>query len=188
MRTRRPSIRGAACVLGLDLSLTETGAVLLPLDWECEFGRARALVAGYGLPMKSSQREVAQRVRTIADAVRVFVEASGADVVGAYFEDYAYAAAAGAHQLGELRGVVRDAVLSSGSLRCGAPVVVLNQTAVRKLFFGAVPRLPREALKDAILEAVRRCGAPWCNHNAADAFLVANAGLAEHGSPAMTLA
>lgn len=172
-------------VLGLDLSLTRAAAVLVPLDFRGDYARVLSIVAGHALQSAVDQLARDARCRELSETVEEFV--FGVPLAGAFVEDYAFTRAHGAHQLGELRGVLRRTL----NARYGWAPTPVNSATVRKLFFGKVPKKPEGArsdwLKAFILASVRETGAPFKTHDEADAFLVANWGLSEVGGVALTV-
>lgn len=177
MRTKRPS-----SVLGLDLSLTRTAAVLLPTDWAGDWGDVRVLTSGASLPNDASEMMRNARIVHIVNDLDSFLDDT--TVEAAFVEGYSFGNAQRAHQLGELRGVVRWHLVRRFQL---APKPVAP-SSVRKLFFGAVPKERGDALKKHILSTVNALGAEFKSHDVADAFLVANYGLTDvSGGRAMSL-
>lgn len=178
-------------VLGLDLSLTRAAAVAVPVDFAtlADFSRVLVAVAGHGLHNASSERERDARCVEVAETIEEL--AATVHVVGAFVEGYAFygARAVGQpHALGELRAVVRRTLIA----RFGWAPTPVSPGAARSLFFGKVPKKPPGAkcdwLKSYILASVREVGAPFKHDDEADAFLVANYGLSEIGSAALSLA
>lgn len=170
-------------VLGIDASLTRTAAVLVPVDWGCSFQAIRFVTSGSSLKRTATQLEVATR---LADIARDVVQLVGDEQLeGAFIENYSFGSPFGAHQLGELRGVLRDRVMRRTSL-APEPVAINSH---RKYLFGTLPKLRGDALKHHIVTTLRGWGAPhaW-GDDVCDAFSVANYGLSELGYPALTLA
>lgn len=159
-------------VLGLDLSLTCSGMVAVPEQWDGDFSRVTVATAGGKLAKDATERERAGRLRMIRDAVQNFALRTHA--THAIIEQYAYTSMlAQAHSLGELGGVVRVALVEMG-----LDVQVVAPASARKLL-GKQPR------KDAKIWAAQRLvsmGAPraW-PMDCLDAFATANWVLAEWG-------
>lgn len=175
-----------AYVLGLDLSLSRTAAILLPVDFRGDFAEVVTAVAGHGLHTTADELARDARCLEVAQTVEELVH--GVRVAGAFVEGYAFARSGAPHALGELRAVVRRVLVA----RYGWAPVPVSQSAARKLFFGRAPRAPegggRRWLKNYILASVRACGAPFQHDDEADAFLIANFGLTEVGGVALTCA
>jgi hypothetical protein len=158
--------------LGLDLSLTASAAVAVPLDWDGDWSRVRSLVVGEPLRRDASDAERAQRTERIAARLVSFARAEGASE--AWIEGYSFGSKVGREHLGELGGVVRLELVRAGIEIRSVPVA-----SARKLLLG---KCPRQCAKVLTAEALRAAGAPraW-SLDELDAFAVANAALAEVG-------
>lgn len=162
-------------VLGLDLSLTCTGMIAVSCDWGGDFSRCTVSTAGRGLAKDASETERAHRVAQIRDAVRHFATRTGATT--AVREQYAMGGMGmlgAAYALGELGGLVRDALLELGlELEAVAPA------SARKL----LGKQPRKGGKIWAAQRLVEMGAPraW-PMDCLDAFCVANWKLAELGA------
>lgn len=170
-------------VLGIDASLTRTAAVLVPVDWEYDWSRVVSMVAGSRLTRGASQDEQAERCERIGETLARL--ARNHAIEGSFIENYSFGSHFGAHQLGELRGVLRNFLFRA----LGTSPKPVAITSHRKLLFGSVPKLRGDALKHHIVTTLRGWGAPhaW-GDDVCDAFSVANYGLSELGYPALTLA
>lgn len=158
-------------LLGLDLSLTASAAVAVPLDWDGDWSRVRSCVVGEKLRRDASDAERARRTETIAARLVAFARATGA--TKAFIEGYAYGLKTSAHSLGELGGVVRLELV-----RAGLELVTVPMQTARKLLLG---RCPRQGAKVAVAEALRAAGARFEAFDEFDAMAVANWGLSDAG-------
>jgi Holliday junction resolvasome RuvABC endonuclease subunit len=159
-------------LLGLDLSLTASAVVAVPLDWDGNWSRVRSCVTGEKLERSASDAERAHRTERIAARLVSFARSVGA--THAFVEGYAYGLRTSAHSLGELGGVVRLALVTAG-----LELATVNMGTARKLLLGVCPR---SSAKVAVAETLRAAGAPraW-SLDESDAFAVANFGLSELG-------
>lgn len=174
-------------VVGLDLSLTSSGVVVVQ-DWwhepacgpECfwcgtcpgfQWGEVEHRTFGSDLPATATERERALRRRGIADEI-VRVVGPGAHV---YVEGFSYANQHPA--VAELAGVVKDRLLSE----LDVAVEAVPPLKARKLFLGRCPK----GSKKLVSQALERTGAPFANEDECDAFVVANWGRHARGLPAM---
>jgi Holliday junction resolvasome RuvABC endonuclease subunit len=166
-------------LVGLDLSLRQSAAVALPLDWTPgDWSAVRSMLVGRALSKDASEHDRIERVRFIADELVGFVAKVGATDV--FIEAYSYSRANQAHQLGELGGVVRVRLRESG-----ATVHVVPLASARKLLLGKVPQ---SDAKVAVFTALRGAGWNVATTDEADAMCVASFGLTELGRPGLTLA
>lgn len=172
-------------VLGLDLSLTRSAAVLVPVGAR-DFAGVRALSVGATLRADATETARDARCYRIACALSAF--AAGVPIAGAFVESYAFGMANRAHHLGELRGVVRRRLLEHK----GVGLTPVHASQARALYFARPLKKPPGArtdwLKNYILGSTREAGASFANHDEADAFMIANFGLSEVGAAAFTLA
>lgn len=164
-------------VVGLDLSLTQTGMCAVPERWNLDWTRPTVAVAGQKLTTDAPLRAKVLRLQLIRDAVLAFCDRARATDVALL--NYAFNKTMQAHQLGELGGVVKLALVEAG-----LPVHVVVESSARKLL-GRAPR------KDAKIWAVGKLmstGAPphW-PVDCLDAFVAANIVLAETGGDAIVL-
>lgn len=154
-------------VLGLDLSLTGTGAVVIPAYWQVgDWGSLKVLQAGYSLTKSSSEQSRLDRYLTIANAVVSLARAERVEHVGV--EQYAFSQhMAFARSIAELGGIVKSSLYTQCSL-VAEPVVA---SSARKTVFGKVPK---KGAKKAVRKLLLDSGAPkeWTGDQC-DAFVVA---------------
>lgn len=173
---------GETFVLGLDLSLRASAFVLLPATPRVSFAACDWGIAGVTLTQHADEAERDERCAHIGRELVRFL--GGRKLAGAFVEGYAFGNAQRAHQLGELRGVVRFMLVDAGY---EAPIPI-SSSAARKFFFGAVPKAPKKALKGLILEAVNGAGGTTIeSDDVADALLIANYGRTSLDLPGITL-
>ncbi len=171
-------------VVGLDLSLSHTGIVVLPVDWEPS---PRPWVMNYGhagssLSDVASAADKAMRLRSIVQEICSYVFDPGNKVVVVFCEDHAYGLAGKRGiQLAELHGAVKY-----GLLRLGVVVIPVNVSRVRRLLLGK--RGNAKGVKKEVFRRLKAAGAPFDSDDLSDAFAVANFGRSELGLSAMTLA
>lgn len=148
-------------ILGLDLSLTAAGAVVLRGDGEVE----RADTIGYGLTRGASVNEQAKRWLTIANAILGIC--TEFKVSAAVVENYAFGSKFGREKMGEIGGVVISqlALHSLGLL----PIEKMAPTHARKVVFGE-----GSADKKGI-EKYLKGMTKLTDHNQRDAWVVAEA-------------
>jgi hypothetical protein len=165
-------------VAGLDLSLTSTGMVALPLRWSRDWAPVAVGKAGRSCRKDAPERERIERVQSIRDAVVEFVFLHGATV--AVLEQYAFTSDHGhAHALGELGGAVKLALLEHG-----VELAVTSPATARK----CLGKQPRKDAKIWAHQKLYACGAPhsWTGDQL-DALVVANNWLAENGGDAIII-
>lgn len=168
-------------VLGLDLSLRSSGAVVLRTGW-CP-GPAMfdvpVMSTGYELKAPGPLQTVVRLASIVSDLAR-FADAHG--VTHAYVEDLAYGLAG---QQGARLAGLADVVRVGLYERLGLVVVPVNQNTVRKFFLGKLPPRDRAGATHAKL---RELGCPWDRSDYGDAFLVASYGRTELGLTGLTVA
>jgi len=166
-------------VLGLDLSLTSTGIVAVPVDWaDLDWAVVTAKAAGYALENKDDEWARSRRIDDIT--VKVLEVAVRHHCKVAAIEEYSFSRSSGhAFERGELGGVVKRELF-----RLGLRVHVYTANSSRKLL-GTAPA------SDAKIWAHQRLyslGAPksW-NGDQLDGFLAANHHLSLTGGKAVML-
>lgn len=134
---------------GVDPSYDSTGVVILDSE-------GKALHQG---TIKAKGRGLL-RVAALRDALLDMVEKAGIDVVAV--EGYAFAKrTAGAHQSGELGGVVRLALYESG-----ISVIDVPPTTLKKFVTGR----GNARKEEVVLEVYKRWGVSCTKHDEADAY------------------
>lgn len=173
-------------VMGLDLSLTRSAALLIPLSFgnDKSWSDIKCKVFGYDLVSDAIERARMDRCLHIAKTVVEFAAAN--QVMAVFVEQYAFNRAFNAARLGELGGIVKTQMILSLGM-CPKP---LTATAARKLVLGRLPSaksmgvksLPKGFQKKYTRESLLSAGAPgsW-KDDECDAFVIANAGLHECG-------
>jgi hypothetical protein len=166
-------------VLGLDLSLRQPAAVVIPFGWR--LGDWPTLWRySFATEDPKSDRERYQRIGGIVDRMAQFAHTRR--VTHAYIEDYAYSrSSSSVTKLAELGGHARVEFLR----RLGLVLHPVGEAQARRLLLG---RLPPKDRKVAAQRALYAAGAPFANGDECDAFVVANFGLSEFGLTALTLA
>ena len=140
-------------VIGLDLSLTSTG-----------YAHVTAVLRA-AERIRRPQYTGTERLRAVRDAIEHRVRDADADLV--VLEGYAFGRPNQAHQLGELHGVVRVMLDTTGVPWCVIPPASLKKYATGK----------GNADKGLMLtEAVRRLGYAGSSNDEADALWLACAG------------
>jgi len=183
VRTRRV----APAVLGLDLSLKRSAACFIPAGWELgEWGDLT--FASFPTPdvvpnLSVEEAQVARMKRIDHVAERVVDFATNrCEPTHVRVEEFGFSKhSTSVTALGELRGVVRREVWRA----TGKMMVPITVSAARRLLLG---HLPRKDAKVLVQQALYKHGAPFDDDDQCDAFCVANAGLAELGLIAVTLA
>jgi hypothetical protein len=156
------------CYLGLDLSLTGAGIVVLN-----EAGQVlRSEVVGYKLDRQSTPRDKIERIIFIASRVISVVKVVNAvNETGeieweAGVEHYAFHQGGAVADLGEINGVVKTQLWLAYNI---APRVVVVSSA-RKIVMGK-----GNVKKDRIIPLLKERGLVFDNHNIADAYVIAEA-------------
>ncbi len=158
-------------LLGLDLSLTASAGVAVPLDWDGQWRRVATLVVGEDLRRDCSDEMRARRTETIATRIVTFAKSRRATV--AFIEGYAYSMLTSSHSLGELGGVVRLELV-----RAGIELRTANMSTARKLLLG---KCPKKGAKVAASNALIAAGGRFDTLDESDAMVAANFGLSELG-------
>lgn len=167
-------------VMGLDLSLTASAAVVIPHNWELgDWDSLITHVVGCSLLQEASPAEKLSRIDSISfELIQLARETRVTDI---FVEQYAFSQMlTRAHALGELGGVVKlDLKRQLGIV---AQPVVASQA--RKFLCGKVPRKDGKKYVEAQLKLM---GAKFKSHDEGDAFTCANFGLSEIGLSALTV-
>ena len=150
--------------MGLDLSLTGTGVVVL----DGNAGLLESHTFGYEL-RAASQREQIERLISIADKIVGIVRRVQQDARASVFiEGFAFGKKMRAHQLGELHGVVKTQL----ALACSVMPDVVAPTSCRSKVLGK-----GNVKKEAVKEMLEEHGISLTDHNQRDAYVVARYGL-----------
>lgn len=178
-------------VIGLDLSPTATGVVVLRPEWEPgNWGRT---LNGIDLPsmhwhvFTDTEQKGFDRAYTIAEQVaHVVMQEQTALIpsfgkVAVFIEDFAKGMVFRAHDQGELAGTVKCFLR-----RDGVPHRVVGSSQWRKLLVG---KGSGKGIKKHVIDRLVEAGAPWrkSQDDIFDAFGVCNWGRSELGLPALTL-
>lgn len=160
---------------GLDLSQTAAGIVMLDAEGACLY----SLVVGYPLTRESSVRELIERNIDITSAIikqmKVYDNSFENMVMRVGIENYAFGTVRGKNKrpmqsssmtgLAELHGLVKAQIWMGMHVE---PVLFAPAHA-RKVVLGK----GRFKGKDELVRAVNAYGFSVCNHNIADAFVIA---------------
>lgn len=147
-----------SAVVGLDLSLTETGFAVYTPSRPPLTGTLRANLKGV------------QRLQWLRDQVVALLPGRDApDLVSVYIEGYSFASRnSQAHALGELGGVVRVGIEEAGYSYLDVPPSSLKKLATGRGNAGK---------EEVLAAAIRRLGYERHNNNEADALWLAQFGL-----------
>lgn len=162
-------------IVGLDLSLCNSGMVAIPSDWDRNWKRVehetfRTKADDYPF----SAERLGQIATRCADFVR------RVDATHVYVEDYlrSHRRSSVGYRLAEVGGCVKLRILEW----TGLDVVPVNVTDARSLFLGSAPPRNSKLVKKVICAAFTSLGGPFGNNDhEADAAVVANYGLSEQG-------
>jgi hypothetical protein len=172
-----------ACVdtiVGLDLSLTAAGMCALPFNWGGDWEKARFGLTGYTLASKTQAERIARIVR-VTEAVERFVAAQPGKVT-VFIEGYAFSKrTTSATKLAELGGAVRFVL----GTELGIIAEEMTASRARAYVLGKLPQKDQKAITQA---TVREFCPLKLTGDEVDAFVVANAGVAELGGVGLTLA
>jgi Holliday junction resolvasome RuvABC endonuclease subunit len=166
-------------VLGLDLSLTGAGIVVVPSFWNLNWQRITVAQAGYKLKQSSTEHERFARIDAIEAVVMGVAAIHGCRV--AVIEQHAFSKSGGhALERAELVGVVKRSLF-----KAGVEVFAYNATTARTLL-GKAPRKDPKVWAHQRLYAM---GAPrgWTGDQL-DAFLQVNQHLSLVGGTALMMA
>ncbi len=163
-------------VLGLDLSLTCSAAVLIPKNWDHDFKSLITTTIGYPLKKDADEMLRLERLINIGDALAGF--AFDNRVTHVFVEQYAFSSMASqAHAIGELGGYVKT-VFHKACL----PVKTVVASQARKHLFG---KIPRQDAKLYVGQRLVQMGARFRTNDEGDAAVVANYGCHMLGWPAL---
>jgi len=179
-------------VLGLDLSLTATGLVLMAGDWDGNWSSIHRGKLEPKIPRDATENERIERIVKISNSVLAF--AKDHRPTHLVVEQYAMRSVPGrshTHAIGELGGLVKAALRHA----LGLSIVAVAPATARKLLLGKLPptrakkggpKPPKQ--KDVVFQTLRTMGMPddW-SADQADAFVVANWLLSGLGGYALAL-
>jgi Holliday junction resolvasome RuvABC endonuclease subunit len=162
-------------VMGLDLSLTGTGAVVLDAG-EGEIVRAQTI--GYDLEKKATEQQKLDRLVNLAAGIKTLIEETHPYII--VIEGHAFGAKFGVARLAELHGVVKVQIYY---LTGKAPMVVAPATARKMVLdYGASDKKRIEKIVKKLEEqGLIKIGALG-DHNQRDAWVLAQCGRRVHGS------
>ncbi len=174
MRSRRPVI------MGLDLSLTSSAAVVIPNDWKgFAFKSLPTVTEGEKLTREATEEQRLERLYNINYAITHFVRIHC--VTHVFVEQYAFRQGASqAHAIGELGGLVKSTLYN---MRLPIRTVVASQA--RKFMFG---KIPAKDAKMYVQQRLVQMGAIFTTEDEGDALVVANYGRSELDLPALSMA
>lgn len=164
-------------VLGLDLSLRRTAAIVIPYEWDFEWRSLKVCIVGGDCA--DDLRDQHARVEGIVDTLLDFATRHRA--THAFFEQHSFSKGLMAYAMAraELVGVVKWEL----ERHCRMLAVPVVASSARKLLFGKLPA------KDAKKHAVARVTAMGCpltwKDDEVDATVVANFGRHLLGLPAL---
>lgn len=191
MRVPKPKTQRRAVVMGLDISLTQTGICVLHPSWDPSNPWRDGLytaVAGYKLPEDAPELDKVKRLSTIVDAVMDALQRAqsslGRDTLSdlaVFVEGYAFGLSHRAQYLGEVTGCVKLTVFRV----TGKAATIVNASSWRKFLIGVGTG---KGVKEEVHRRMRIAGAPrgW-KGDECDAFGCANLGRSNLGMPALTL-
>lgn len=167
-------------VMGLDLSLRQTGLVILPDGW-VPASWDTVVTHVFGMELKSFESEIRRMERLLMIARGILSLVKQHDVTHVFSEGYSFGRVQRAHHLGELGGVVKSQLWLTNHL-ITTPVPV---SAARRAMFGKVKR--QKDVKRFVREKLRGVGACFGTQDEYDAFVIANYGLAALGKQHLTM-
>ena len=182
-------------VVGLDLSLSSAGVVILPQAWKPgDWTEVRHECFGYNLKEDKTAEARVVRLDMIVSKIDTFISQTSVSVgsMKIFCEDYAHGKVFGAHRLGELGGSVKLHFYK----KYGLVVQPVANTSARKFLLGysRVTGVKGQVKRDVFTKLLE-IGAPFAPNakkkhesDEADAFSVANFGLSELDLPALSFA
>lgn len=160
-------------VLGLDLSLRQTGACILPTETINDRSTWQFLICGKSLEDTATPKERTKRLIETATRLVWFARTYG--VTDVFVEDYAYSASKSrAHSIGELGGTVKSYFLAQLNM----PLRPVPASQARSHTFG---KLPRKDGKKYAHEIMEKNGLTFNTLDEGDAFIIANFGVMDMG-------
>lgn len=160
--------KDAVSVMGLDLSHTSTGICLISnvsMTGEL-FIEARSV--GADLPKTATLQQKWERMHMIAMEIRAMVKGAGVRHLG--IEGAAYGYAQNAYFLGNLTGVVLEAILGDVDLVPPPALHVIAPLQGRKKLMGRGVK-DKKLVQQFLRE---KCGLDFPNGDVADSFVIAN--------------
>jgi hypothetical protein len=171
-------------VAALDLSFSGLGAVVAPKSWDRRWSRVLASTFTFPLKKNATERDHTKRIRQLVRDVCTWLVWAGVaphSTEPVTIEDLPSGRAFSIVPLAELRGVMRDELLSG----FGVDVVFAPQAEARKLLYGTTP--PRGLTpgdrKRWLLDPLHAAGAHFDDDNQGDAFCAMNWRMHELGIP-----
>jgi hypothetical protein len=151
----------------LDISLTGTGACVLPATWNPADPWLGIAWERFGAAGKLQGEE---RVEGILEGVMHTLPSNHA---GVFYEEYSFSKQHGkTRERAELTGVIRRELFTRYEIRM-IPIVA---SAARKLLFGKTQSMNTDEWKTVIKYELEMMGSPIDDADSRDAFVVANAG------------
>ena len=151
-------------ILGLDLSLTGTGVVVINDNAEV----IENYTVGEKLPRKARQKDKIERILDICK--KICTTASEHKVKRIGIEGFAFQARGAQNDLGELHGVVKSQIWLSFAIE----PEIIPPTSARKKALGS-----GKIKKKEVVNALTKLGYKCNDHNQADALVIALAILSE---------
>lgn len=180
IRKTNPGVRPV--IMGLDLSLTGSGACIVPAGWTLgDWRQLKTLKVGLKLEQNASPAVAVSRLEVIVEHLVKF--ALDHDVTHGFVEGYAYGATfSRPHALGELGGITKYEMWR----RVRLPLQSVPAPQARKFLCGTVPQRKTSGIKPKtfVAQFLYGLGARFASEDEGDAFVVANYGLSEVGLPA----
>jgi Holliday junction resolvasome RuvABC endonuclease subunit len=164
--------RKVPTVMGLDLSLRQSAWCVIPPNWRGNWGDLHTGCAGASLKKDATPLQQVERLDFIVNEIAIAIKNHSVDCM--YIEQYAFAATGQVFMLGELGGSVKLDIYRKTAMPC-TPVIA---SSARKLIFGKCPQKGAKAWAQARLKEM---GAKFGTEDEADAFCVANYGVADCG-------
>lgn len=167
-------------IIGLDLSLTNTGLTACPNDWAGDWTQAAAWERGAKKPAGDTESAAVARVADLAlDIVTAVIRLSHPSPhseTSVWIEERVWARQKGVGRNAELAAIVKHELVRKGF---GLHMVVAS--SARKLLLGKVPRLGVDA-KNAVQATLRQAGCPveW-SQDQTDAACIMNYGVYQSG-------